>query len=191
MFYLLLSILAVSPSTPKKISLETRKAFMDSLKVTGDEIAVIQMAKGAKIYIKLYPEYAPNTVKNFIMLSNLKFYDGLTFHRVIPKFMAQGGCPIGNGTGDAGYNLKAEFNERRHLTGTVAMARAQDPNSASSQFYICFAPQPHLDKNYTVFGQVIKGMDVVNGIKKGSVMDSVRIVAEDEIKDILYPKKKK
>lgn len=188
MFYVLLSLFVVSAS-PKSISPKTRKAFMDTAKVTGKEIAVVYMHKGERFYIKFYPDSAPNTVKNFLMLSRFKFYDGLKFHRVIPGFVVQGGCPIGDGTGDAGYNLEAEFNQRKHLTGTVGMARAMDPNSASCQFYICLGPQPHLDGQYTVFGEVIKGMEIVKGIKIGDMMDSVRIVMEDDIKEVLYPKK--
>jgi peptidyl-prolyl cis-trans isomerase B (cyclophilin B) len=141
-----------------------------------DVVAVITMAKGGEIVIEFYPDDAPKTVDNFIKLANKGFYNGLTFHRVEPGFVVQGGDPKGNGTGDAGYNIPAEFNKRKHLTGTVAMARASDPNSASCQFYICLNPAPHLDGQYTVFGQTIKGMDVVNGIAKGDVMKSVRIV---------------
>lgn len=138
--------------------------------------AIIEMEKGGRIVFEFYPKDAPNTVDNFIKLANKGFYDGLTFHRVIAGFMAQGGCPLGTGTGGPGYKIKAEFNSRKHLRGTVAMARAQDPDSAGSQFYICFEPQPSLDGQYTVFGQVIEGMDVVDGIKVGDVMKKVTIV---------------
>ncbi len=158
-----------------KVTPKVRKAILDTLKVDGSEIAVITMKNGNEIYMKFSPEDAPNTVKNFIMLANLGFYDGLTFWRVISKFMAQGGDPVGDGTGGPGYSVNAEFNKQRHLLGTLAMARSGDPNSAGSQFYICLAPQPHLDNQYTVFGQVIKGMDVVKGIKKGDVINSIRI----------------
>lgn len=158
-----------------KVTPKVRKAILDTLKVNGSEIAVITVKKVDKIYIKFFSEDAPNTVKNFIMLANLGFYDGLTFHRVVPKFVVQGGDPRGDGTGGPGYNINAEFNKRRHLLGTLAMARSGDPNSAGSQFYICLAPQPHLDNKYTVFGQVIKGMDFVKRIKKGDVINSIRI----------------
>jgi len=147
-----------------------------------DVVAVISMAKGGEIVIEFYPDDAPKTVENFIKLTNKGFYNGLTFHRVVPRFVVQGGCPLGNGTGDAGYNIPAEFNKRKHVTGTVAMARAADPNSASCQFYICLEPQPSLDGKYTVFGQTIKGMDVVKGIKIGDVMKSVRIAPKSEHK---------
>lgn len=119
------------------------------------------------ITVELYPDSAPKTVENFLKLEEKKFYDGLTFHRVEPGFVIQGGDPKGDGTGNAGYSIPAEFNGRKHLEGTVAMARANDPNSASCQFYICLAPQPKLDTlGYTVFGQVISGMDVVKKINQ-------------------------
>jgi len=137
--------------------------------------AVITMEKGGEIRIELYPEDAPKTVESFITLSKKGFYDGLTFHRIVPGFVAQGGDPKGDGTGGPGYTLKAEFNKRKHLRGTVAMARSQSPDSAGSQFYICFAPAPHLDNNYTIFGQVTSGMDVVDRIKPGDKMKSVKI----------------
>lgn len=137
--------------------------------------AVIVMEKGGEIRIELYPEDAPKTVESFVALSKKGFYDGLTFHRVVPGFVAQGGDPKGDGTGGPGYMLKAEFNKRKHVRGTVAMARAQQPDSAGSQFYICFAPAPHLDGQYTVFGQVVSGMEVVDGIRVGDRMKTVRI----------------
>jgi peptidyl-prolyl cis-trans isomerase B (cyclophilin B) len=137
--------------------------------------AVITMEKGGEIRIELYPEDAPKTVESFITLSKKGFYDGLTFHRIEPGFVAQGGDPKGDGTGGPGYTLKAEFNKRKHVRGTVAMARSQNPDSAGSQFYICFAPAPHLDNNYTIFGQVTAGMDVVDRIKPGDKMKSVKI----------------
>lgn len=147
-----------------------------------DVVGVITMEKGGEIVIEFYPDDAPKTVDNFITLTNKGFYNGLTFHRVVAGFVAQGGCPRGDGTGDAGYKLQAEFNKRKHETGTVAMARSQDPNSASCQFYICLAPQPHLDNQYTVFGQTIKGMDVVKKIQIGDAMKSVRIAPKAEHK---------
>jgi peptidylprolyl isomerase/peptidyl-prolyl cis-trans isomerase B (cyclophilin B) len=137
--------------------------------------AVIVMEKGGEIRIELYPEDAPRTVESFVALSKKGFYNGLRFHRVVPGFVVQGGDPKGDGTGGPGYTLKAEFNKRKHVRGTVAMARSQHPDSAGSQFYICFAPTPHLDGQYTVFGQVVKGMEVVDGIKVGDRMKSVTI----------------
>lgn len=137
--------------------------------------AVIVMEKGGEIRIELFPEAAPKTVESFLALSKKGFYDGLTFHRVVPGFVAQGGDPKGDGTGGPGYTLKAEFNARKHVRGTVAMARAQHPDSAGSQFYICFAPTPHLDGQYTVFGQVVSGMEVVDRIRVGDRMKTVRV----------------
>ncbi len=137
--------------------------------------ATITMANGGKIEIEFFPQVAPKHVKNFITLANKGFYNGLTFHRVIPGFMAQGGDPTGDGTGGPGYSVPAEFSDLPHVRGTLAMARSSDPDSAGSQFYICFAKQPSLDKNYTVFGQVTKGMEVVDAIKMGDKMKSVKI----------------
>ncbi|MFN7972426.1 MAG: peptidylprolyl isomerase [Acidobacteriota bacterium] len=116
--------------------------------------------------IELSPDKAPNHVSNFVSLSASGFYDGLTFHRVVDGFMIQGGDPKGDGTGTAGYKLRAEPNDLKHEKGAVVMARGDDPNSASCQFYICLAPQPKLDGAYTVFGHVVKGMDVVEKIGK-------------------------
>lgn len=138
--------------------------------------AIIELEKGGKIVIEFFPEDAPNTVDNFVRLATSGFYDSLTFHRVVPGFVVQGGDPKGDGTGGPGYRIDAEFNDRPHLTGTVAMARGPDPNSAGCQFYICLAPQPHLDGNYTVFGQVVEGMESVQKIQIGDRMRSVRIV---------------
>jgi len=158
-----------------EVEADTTKKVKE-VELTGKERAIIYMKKGGKIIIEFFPEDAPKTVRNFVKLAKEGFYDGLTFHRVVPNFVAQGGCPKGDGTGDAGYNIEAEFNTRSHKTGTVAMARSQDPNSASCQFYICLAPQPRLDGKYTVFGQVVGGMEVVKKIKKGDIMESVEIV---------------
>lgn len=127
------------------------------------------------IRIELLPDVAPNTVANFKVLTNNGYYDGIIFHRVIPGFMAQGGDPSGTGTSGPGYSIKAEFNKTKHVRGTVAMARTSDPDSAGSQFYICFGPQPHLDRQYTVFGQVVEGMDVVDELKNGTVMNKVSL----------------
>ncbi len=136
--------------------------------------AVIETNKGTIVF-KFFPKAAPNTVKNFITLARKKFYDGLTWHRVEPGFVIQGGDPNGNGTGGPGYTIKAEFNDHPHLKGTVAMARGQDPDSAGSQFYICLAPAPFLDHKYTVFGQVTEGMDVVEAIRVGDRMLHVTV----------------
>jgi cyclophilin family peptidyl-prolyl cis-trans isomerase len=137
--------------------------------------ALITLANGSKIRLEFFPEDAPKTVENFVTLAKKGFYDGLTFHRVVPDFVVQGGCPKGNGTGGPGYQIKAEFNKQKHVRGSVAMARSQQPDSAGSQFYITYGPTPHLDGNYTVFGKVIEGMEHVDRIKQGDRMTSVAI----------------
>lgn len=135
---------------------------------------VITTNKGVIKY-KFYSKDAPNTVARMVELINQGFYNGLTFHRVEPNFVVQGGDPLGNGTGGSGRKLKAEFNKRKHVEGTVAMARAADPDSADSQFYITIGKYPHLDGNYTVFGQVIDGMGVVRSLQPGDKMTTLVI----------------
>lgn len=132
----------------------------------------IETAHG-NIEIELYPDSAPKTVARITELVNSGFYNGLSFHRVVPNFVVQGGDPNGNGTGGSGKKLDAEFNDRKHVEGSVAMARAMDPNSADSQFYIALGALPSLDRNYTVFGQVTKGMDAVKKIQVGDKMTKV------------------
>lgn len=127
------------------------------------------------IKYKLYPQDAPNTVKRMIELIQKGFYNGLIFHRVVPGFVIQGGDPQGTGIGGSGQKLKAEFNSRRHVEGTVAMARARDPDSADSQFYITLGTHSHLDNSYTVFGQVIEGIDAARKIRPGDQMIAVWI----------------
>ena len=139
---------------------------------------VITLDNGNEIRLEFYPVDAPKTVENFVTLARKGFYNNLTFHRVVPDFVVQGGCPKGNGTGGPGYTIPAEFNKQKHVRGTVAMARSQDPNSAGSQFYICYGPTPHLDGSYTVFGKVTSGMEHVDRIKQGDRMKSVAIVEE-------------
>jgi peptidyl-prolyl cis-trans isomerase B (cyclophilin B) len=130
--------------------------------------AIIETSLG-KIELKFFPDVAPNHVDNFIQLSKKGFYDGVIFHRVIPDFMIQGGDPkskshnkAGHGTGGPGYTLKAEFNKMPHKRGALSMARMRDPDSAGSQFFICVKASPFLDGKYTVFGEVVKGMDVAD-----------------------------
>ncbi|MFQ5456584.1 MAG: peptidylprolyl isomerase [Nitrospirota bacterium] len=138
-------------------------------------VVTIKTDKGDIIF-EMYPDIAPKTVARIIELIKQDFYNGLIFHRVIPGFVIQGGDPKGNGTGGTGKKLPAEFSKKKHLLGTVAMARRSDDiNSSDSQFYICLAPQPHLDGKYTVFGQVIKGLDVIKEIAKGDVMRKVTV----------------
>ena len=140
------------------------------------QTAVITLEKGGEIRMEFYVEDAPKTVENFVTLAKKGFYNGLNFHRVVPDFVVQGGCPQGTGTGGPGYTVKAEFNKQKHVRGTVAMARSQHPDSAGSQFYICYGATPHLDGQYTVFGRVVSGMELVDRIKLGDRMKSVRIV---------------
>ena len=133
-------------------------------------VVTIEMEKGGKIVCELYPEIAPESVRNFVSLAQKGFYDGLIFHRVIPGFMIQGGCPKGNGTGGPGYCIKGEFtlngvkNNLSHERGILSMARAQSPNSAGSQFFIMHADGDFLDGQYAAFGKVLEGMDVVDAI---------------------------
>ena len=133
-------------------------------------IVTFEMENGTIMKAELYPEVAPNTVNNFISLVNKGFYDGLIFHRVISGFMIQGGCPDGTGMGGPGYGIKGEFsqngfkNDLKHTEGVLSMARAMDPNSAGSQFFIMHKTSPHLDGSYAAFGKLIEGMDVVNEI---------------------------
>lgn len=132
--------------------------------------ATLVMQNGKQIVIELYPDVAPNTVNNFISLCNKGFYDGLIFHRVIRGFMIQGGCPEGRGTGGPNYSIKGEFaqngfkNNLKHRRGVISMARAMDPNSVGSQFFIMHQDAPHLDGAYAAFGAVTSGMDVVDAI---------------------------
>lgn len=121
-----------------------------------------------RVVIELLPDVAPNHVARIKELTRQGFYDGLKFHRVIDGFMAQTGDPLGNGTGGSGKKLKAEFNNTPHIRGTVSMARASDPDSADSQFFICFDDATFLDGQYTAFGKVIEGMEYVDMIKKGN-----------------------
>jgi peptidyl-prolyl cis-trans isomerase B (cyclophilin B) len=140
------------------------------------QTARITLDSGNAIDITFYPQDAPKTVENFVTLAKKGFYNGLTFHRVVPDFVVQGGCPKGDGTGGPGYTIPAEFNSKKHLRGTVAMARSQHPDSAGCQFYICYGATPHLDRNYTVFGQVTSGMEHVDRIKQGDRMKTVEIL---------------
>lgn len=137
-------------------------------------IATIELEDGACVRITLCDEDAPRTVANFTKLANDGFYDGLTFHRVIPGFVAQGGCPLGTGAGGPGYKIDCEINANRHERGVLAMAHA-GKNTGGSQFYITFSPQPHLDGVHTVFGRVTDGMDAVDALRPRAVMKRVRV----------------
>lgn len=142
------------------------------------------------IKAELYPETAPNTVKNFISLINKNFYDGKIFHRVINGFMLQGGCPNGNGMGGPGYSIKGEFknngfkNDLKHAEGVLSMARSMSPNSAGSQFFIMHKKAPHLDGQYAAFGKVIEGMDVVDKIALTKTDHTDRPINEVKLKKV-------
>ncbi len=133
-------------------------------------IVTIEMENGGVIRMELYPEIAPNSVNNFLSLVNTGYYNGLIFHRVIKGFMIQGGCPQGNGMGGPGYCIPGEFasngfkNDLKHARGVISMARASDPNSAGSQFFLMHEDAPHLDGQYAAFGKVTQGMDIVDAI---------------------------
>jgi len=133
-------------------------------------IVTIKMNTGKVMKAELYPEIAPNTVNNFISLVKKGYYNGLIFHRVIPGFMIQGGCPTGTGTGNPGYSIKGEFskngfkNELKHSKGVLSMARSMTPNSAGSQFFVMVENSPHLDGQYAAFGKLIEGLDVATEI---------------------------
>src|SRR5579863_5551024 len=136
---------------------------------------------GGRVTIALRPDLAPDHVARIKELARQRFYDGIAFHRVIDGFMAQTGDPKGDGTGGSGKNLKAEFSDARFVRGTVGMARAQDPDSADSQFFICFAPSPFLNGKYTVFGQVTSGMEYIDAIKKGDPDQNGVVANPDKI----------
>jgi peptidyl-prolyl cis-trans isomerase B (cyclophilin B) len=168
-----------------------------------NEVAVLKFKDYGDIVVEFFPDVAPKTVENFKKLANEKFYDGTLSHRLIPGFMVQLGDPLTKdasmesrwGTGDPGYKIKAEFNSTPHVRGILSMARSRDPDSAGSQFFICFANASNLDGKYTVFGKVIKGMEVLDQLEKVPVggpqgskpekpvkLESVRLVARDSIK---------
>ena len=153
-------------------------------------IVTITMDNGDVMKAELYPEVAPNTVNNFISLIKKGFYDGLIFHRVINGFMIQGGCPDGTGMGGPGYSITGEFaqtrfkNDLKHTPGVLSMARAMNPNSAGSQFFIMHKAAPHLDGSYAAFGQIIEGMDVVNAIAETDTDYSDRPLDEQKISSV-------
>ena len=156
-----------TPPTDAEVAAYTEKAKTSLVRITTN--------KGV-IDLEMYFDDAPVHVANFMKLTEAGFYNGLAFHRVVADFVIQGGDPKGDGSGGPGYTINAEFNSRKHLDGSLAMARASDPDSAGSQFYICLGPQEFLDGNYTVFGQTVAGLDVVQKIAIGDVMEKVEIV---------------
>lgn len=154
-------------------------------------IVTITLATGKEIKVELYPDIAPNTVNNFISLVQKEYYNGLIFHRVIPGFMIQGGCPDGTGMGGPGYSIKGEFshngfeNNLKHTEGVISMARSAMPNSAGSQFFIMHKTSPHLDGEYAAFGKVIDGMNFVNEIAETPTDYSDRPITEQVIKSMV------
>jgi cyclophilin family peptidyl-prolyl cis-trans isomerase len=152
----------------------------------------LDVPKG-RVVIELRPDLAPKTVARIKQLVREGFYDGIVFHRVIAGFMAQTGDPTGTGTGGSGQKLKAEFSDAPFVRGSVGMARAADPDSADSQFFICFAPAPFLDGQYTLFGQVVSGMEYIDAIKKGDPQSGVvrnpdKIIRMQVAADVEKPK---
>jgi peptidylprolyl isomerase len=137
--------------------------------------------KYGRVVIELEPQLAPNTVARIKELTRQGFYDGVVFHRVIAGFMAQTGDPTGTGMGGSGQKLKAEFSKEKHVRGVTSMARTSDPNSADSQFFIMFAPAPHLDGQYTVWGKVVSGMEFIDAIKKGDPARNGAVSDPDKI----------
>lgn len=153
-------------------------------------VVTITMENGDIMKAELYPEIAPNTVNNFISLVKKGYYDGLIFHRVIKGFMIQGGCPDGNGMGGPGYTVKGEFsqngvkNELAHTEGVLSMARAMDPDSAGSQFFIMHKNSPHLDGAYAAFGKITQGMEIVNKIAETETDRSDRPLNQQTIQSM-------
>ncbi len=153
-------------------------------------MVIIEMENGAKIKMELDRTAAPNTVNNFLSLADKGFYNGLIFHRVIPGFMIQGGCPDGTGMGGPGYSIKGEFaangvkNPIKHKRGVISMARAMNPNSAGSQFFIMHQDAPHLDGQYAAFGHVVEGMETVDAIAATPTNFSDRPLDPQRIKSI-------
>ena len=186
------------PSTQKLENKETKKIGMSqsrakkikhSYAVKDAENALLLKTKDGDVIIELLPDAAPKHVARIKELVRQGFYNGLKFHRVIEGFMAQAGCPRGDGTGGSGKKLKAEFNKIRHQRGIVSMARAMNPDSADSQFFICYADCPWLDGQYTVWGEVVSGMEYIDALKKGSGQSGMvdnpdEIISIDVIADL-------
>ncbi|MCQ4086594.1 peptidylprolyl isomerase [Saccharibacillus sp. JS10] len=183
-----------TPSTSNEASNTETATPGTSADGTQNPIVTIEMDNGGTIKLELYQDIAPNTVNNFVSLVKSGFYDGVTFHRIVPGFVIQGGDPDGKGTGGPGYSIKGEFtsngftNDLKHTEGVLSMARTGEPDSAGSQFFIMLADQPSLDNQYAAFGKVIGGMEVVNAIaalptddqgkpttSEGSVMKKVTV----------------
>ena len=203
---LMLSLALSQGQEPKKETSEPKKeekkpdAKEEKKTVSNNEVAVIKTTEGEMV-AEFWPDVAPKTVENFKTLAKKGFYDGTAFHRVIKGFMIQGGDPLTKdpskesqwGTGGPGYQIKAEFNERSHKRGVLSMARSQDPDSAGSQFFICHGDPTFLDRQYTAFGKLIKGDDVLEKIATApthppdrpntrQAIESIKIVPADSVK---------
>ena len=175
----------------KKLEMSKTRAkkIKHSYKVKDAENALLLKTKDGDVVIEMFADVAPNHVARIKELVRQGFYNGLKFHRVIEGFMAQAGCPRGDGTGGSGKKLKDEFNKIRHQRGIVSMARAMNPDSADSQFFICYADCPWLDGQYTVWGEVVSGMEYIDALKKGSgqsgmVENPDEIISIDVIADL-------
>lgn len=177
----LISIVLVSLFSISLFSFTSMKTTADSTNIQEYENVVYMKLKDGMVVIELFPDKAPKHVEQIKRLIRQGFYDNLAFHRVIDGFMAQGGDPRGDGTGGSGKNIPAEFSNTPHKRGILSMARAQDPNSADSQFFIVLKDSPFLDGQYTVFGRVISGMEFVDKIKKGSPMKNGSVINPDKI----------
>lgn len=172
----------IAKSDVKQLNMSKTRAkkIKHSYQVKDAENALLLKLKDGDVVIEMYPDVAPNHVERIKELVRAGFYNGLKFHRVIDGFMAQTGCPYGNGMGGSGQKLKAEFNTKPHKRGTVSMARSMMPDSADSQFFICFADCPWLNGQYTVWGEVTAGMEYVDMIKRG-LGDNGKVTEPDEI----------
>ena len=169
----LTGVIKMPSSTPKPQPQSYNSPIPMVIDVNKKYTAVIKTAKG-DLTLELYPQDAPVTVNSFVSLARKGFYNGLTFHRVIPGFMAQGGDPTGTGSGGPGYKFQDEFSSRTNQEGSLSMANS-GPNTNGSQFFICYAPQPHLNGKHTVFGQLTQGMDVLKQLVNGDKMTEVTI----------------
>jgi len=181
--------LAADETKKLEMSGARHKKIKHSYHVQNPENAIVLKLKDGDVVIEMFEDVAPAHVARIKELVRQGFYNGLKFHRVIDGFMAQTGCPLGTGTGGSGKKLKAEFNQKPHKRGTVSMARAANPDSADSQFFICFADAPWLNGQYTVWGEVTSGMEYVDNIKKGfgysgMVDDPDTIISMDIIADL-------
>lgn len=177
----LISIVLISLFSISLFSFTSMKTTVDSTNIQEYENVVYMKLKDGMVVIELFPDKAPKHVEQIKRLIRQGFYDNLSFHRVIDGFMAQGGDPRGDGTGGSGKNIPSEFSNTPHKRGILSMARAQDPNSADSQFFIVLKDSPFLDGQYTVFGRVISGMEFVDKIKKGSPMKNGSVINPDKI----------